>query len=58
MIDVNTFSREVVEELRSRFPSSDLTDGEFQTQLVSMVALVATLAIEKYDREKSQTPNC
>lgn len=58
MIDINTFSREVVEELRSRFPNSDLTDGEFQTQLVSMVALVATLAIEKYDREKVQTPNC
>lgn len=57
MIDVNTFSKEVIEELKHRFPNSDLTNGEFQTQMVTMVALVATLAIEKYDREKSQTPS-
>ena len=52
MIDVQKFSREVVEELKQRFPSLTSEDGELSVQIVTLIAVVTAIAIEKYDRER------
>lgn len=52
MIDVQKFSGEVVEEAKRRFPSLTSEDGELGSQIVSLIATVAAIAIEKYDRER------
>lgn len=52
MIDVKKFSREVVEDVKGRFPALFPEDNELNSQVVSLVATVAAIAIEKYDRER------
>lgn len=52
MIDVQKFSAEVVEELKERFPSLTSEDSELGVQIVTLIATVAAIAIEKYDRER------
>lgn len=52
MIDVQKFSGEVIEEMKRRFPSLTSEDGELSSQIVSLIATVAAIAVEKYDRER------
>lgn len=51
MIDVQKFAGEVVDEMKRRFPSSFPEDSELNGQIVSIIAVVAAIAIEKYERE-------
>lgn len=53
VIDVRSFTKDVTEEFKSRF--ADYFDGSedavFTEGLARMMALVAALAIEKYEKE-------
>lgn len=56
MIDVRSFTKDVTEEFKSRF--ADYFDGSedavFTEGLARMMALVAALAIEKYEKENQR----
>lgn len=53
MIDVKLFTREVTEEFKTRYTKhfDGNEDSTFTEDLARMMALIAALAIEKYDRE-------
>lgn len=53
MIDVQKFSKEVVEEVKAQFPNQFSEDSELVSSLVTTIALVAATAIAKYEREKN-----
>lgn len=56
MIDVRQFTREVTEAFVARYPErfNGSEDSVFTEDLARMMAMVAALAIEKYDRERQQ----
>ena len=62
MIDVRQFTREVTEAFVARYPErfNGSEDSVFSEDLARMMAMVAALAIEKYDRERQQyrSPIC
>lgn len=52
MIDVQKFSGEIQEEVKGRFPQYFEEDADFTSKLTAIIAVVAAIAIEKYDRER------
>lgn len=54
MIDVKKFSSELVDELGHRFPSMSSEDGELSNRVISTIAVVVAIAIEKYEKEQSR----
>lgn len=52
MIDVQKFSNEIQEEVRSRFPKYFEENSDLTSKLTTIIAVVAAIAIEKYDREQ------
>ncbi len=56
MIDVRQFTRKVTEAFVARYPErfNGSEDSVFTEDLARMMAMVAALAIEKYDRERQQ----
>ena len=56
MIDVRAFAYEVVEAFKARysvhFDGSE--DAEFSEDLARMIAIIAAIAVEKYDRERQE----
>lgn len=56
MIDVRQFTREVTEAFVARYPErfNGSEASVFTEDLARMMAMVAALAIEKYDRERQQ----
>ena len=53
MIDVQRFTHEIVAEVRGKYPKHFSEDGELVSQLISTMALVAAIAIEKYERDQA-----
>lgn len=53
MIDVQKFSKEVVDEVKARFPERFSEDAEIASSLLSLIAVVAATAIAKYEKERS-----
>ena len=51
MIDVQKFSREVAEDVKGRLPALFPEDNKLNSQIVHLVATVAAIAIEKYEKE-------
>ena len=51
VIDVRKFSREVTADVKSRFPELFPEDNEWNARLVQLIATVAAIAIEKYEKE-------
>ncbi len=51
MIDVQRFSKEVAEDVKGRFPTLFPEGNELNSQVVHLVATVAAIAIEKYEKE-------
>lgn len=51
MVDVQKFSKEVVDEVKAQFPERFAEDGEIASKLLSLIAVVAATAIAKYERE-------
>lgn len=56
MIDVRSFTREVTEDFKARYAEhfDGNEDADFTEGLVRMMALVAALAIERYERENQR----
>mgnify|MGYP001517037589 FL=1 len=56
MIDVRSFTKDVTEAFKSRYAEhfDGNEDADFTEGLVRMMALVAALAIEKYERENQR----
>ena len=52
MIDVQKFSKEVVDEVKARFPERFSEDAEIASSLLSLIAVVAATAIAKYEKER------
>lgn len=52
MIDVQRFTREIVAEVKEKYPEHFSENGELVSQLISTMAFVAAIAIEKYEREQ------
>ena len=53
VIDVQKFSKEVVDEVKARFPERFSEDAEIASILLSLIAVVAATAIAKYEKERS-----
>jgi hypothetical protein len=53
VIDVQKFSKEVVDEVKTRFPERFSEDAEIASSLLSLIAVVAATAIAKYEKERS-----
>ena len=53
VIDVQKFSKEVVDEVKARFPERFSEDAEIASSLLSLIAVVAATAIAKYEKERS-----
>lgn len=53
VIDVQKFSKEVVDEVKARFPDRFSEDAEIASNLLSLIAVVAATAIAKYEKERS-----
>lgn len=53
VIDVQKFSKEVVDEVKARFPERFSEDAEIASNLLSLIAVVAATAIAKYEKERS-----
>ena len=51
VIDVQKFSKEVVDEVKARFPERFSEDAEIASSLLSLIAVVAATAIAKYEKE-------
>lgn len=51
VIDVRKFSREVTEDVKSRFPELFPEDNEWNSRLIQLIATVAAIALEKYEKE-------
>ena len=51
-MDSKKFCSELMTELKGKFPDYFAEKGSLPTQVFSAMALVAALAIEKYDRER------
>ena len=56
VIDVRSFTKDVTEAFKSRYAEhfDGNEDADFTEGLVRMMALVAALAIEKYERENQR----
>lgn len=52
MVDVKKFSSELQEEVKGKFPQYFEEAAEFTSKLTAIIAVVAAIAIEKYDRER------
>ena len=52
VIDVQKFSKEVVDEVKARFPERFSEDAEIASSLLSLIAVVAATAIAKYEKER------
>lgn len=50
MIDVQKFSKEVVDEVKARFPERFSEDAEIASSLLSLIAVVAATAISERRR--------
>lgn len=56
MIDVRAFSHEVIEAFKARYSAhfDGNENAEFTEDLARMIAIIAAIAIEKYDREHQE----
>lgn len=53
MMDVREFTNVVLEDFKARYPKrfDGSEDSEFTEDLARMMALIAAIAIDRYDRE-------
>ncbi len=51
-MDMKKFQAELMAELKGKFPDYFAEEGSLPAQVLNAMALVAALAIEKYDRER------
>ena len=56
-MDIKTFARELVADFKKMYPEYFKNENELIPQMVGAISLIASLAIEKHERESHPKHN-